>query len=79
MMLIWLNHDTDGAAQFAVFSKEVMWLNVPSFVLFISWSILLIRGSDFGMALLISTVVTASCDLLGVLLLKHASASTPTP
>ncbi len=79
MTLIWLYHDTGDAEQIAVFSKEVMWLVLPSFVLFISLPILLIRGFDFWMALLISTVLTAACYLLGVSLLGHASASTPTP
>ena len=79
MTLIWLYHDTGDAEQIAVFSKEVMWLVLPSFVLFISLPILLIRGFDFWMALLISTVLTAVCYLLGVSLLGHASASTPAP
>ena len=79
MTLIWLYHDTGDAEKIAVFSKEVMWLVVPSFVLFISLPILLIRGFDFWVALLISAVLTAACYLLGVLLLGHASASTPRP
>ena len=77
LTLNWMYHDTGDAGQIAVFSKEVMWLVLPSLVLFISLPMLLVRGFDFWIALLISMVLTAACYLVGVSLLGHASATSP--
>jgi hypothetical protein len=59
--LIWLHIDGQETEQLALFSKEVLWLVIPSMVFFISLPILLNRGVDFWPSLMFSVTLTAMC------------------
>lgn len=59
--LIWLHIDGQETEQLALFSKEVLWLVIPSMVFFISLPILLNRGVDFWPSLMFSVTLTAVC------------------
>ena len=65
MTLIWLHHDTGDTEHIAGFSREVLWLVLPSLVLFIALPILLSRGVDFWPALGSSAALPALCYVLG--------------
>ena len=68
MTLIWLHHDTGDVEKIAVFSHEVLWLVLPSLVLFIALPALLTKGIDFWPALGASMVLTGVCYAIGALI-----------
>lgn len=74
MTLIWLHHDTGDTEHIAGFSREVLWLVLPSLVLFIALPILLSRGVDFWPALGSSAALTALCYVLGAYLAAKTAA-----
>ena len=59
--LIWLHIDGQETEQLALFSKEVLWLVIPSMVFFLSLPILLNRGVEFWPSLMCSVTLTAAC------------------
>jgi hypothetical protein len=59
--LIWLHIDGQETEQLALFSKEVLWLVIPSMVFFLSLPILLNRGVEFWPSLMCSVTLTAVC------------------
>ena len=75
MTLVWLYHDTGDAERIAVFSNEVLWLVLPSLVLFIALPLLLARGMDFWPALWISMSLTAGCYAGGISIANKVFAS----
>ena len=75
MTMIWLHYDTGDAEQIAVFSKEVMWLVIPSLVLFIALPVALAKGMDFWPALGLSVLLTSMCYGFGLMLASRLVAS----
>ncbi|MDG1537312.1 MAG: DUF3147 family protein [Candidatus Poseidoniaceae archaeon] len=61
MTLMWLHHDGQDAEQLALFSKEVLWLVIPSLAFFLTLPLLLNNGLDFIPAILLSSIFTAAC------------------
>jgi len=61
MTLIWLHHDGQDAEQLALFSKEVLWLVIPSLTFFLTLPLLLKNGMDFIPSFVLSSVLTAAC------------------
>ncbi|WP_438995531.1 DUF3147 family protein [Poseidonia sp.] len=59
--LIWLHIDGQETEQLALFSKEVLWLVIPSMVFFLSLPILLNRGVEFWPSLMCSLALTSVC------------------
>lgn len=59
--LIWLHIDGQETGQLALFSKEVLWLVIPSMMFFVSLPILLERGGEFWPSLMLSAILTAVC------------------
>jgi F0F1-type ATP synthase assembly protein I len=47
MTLIWLHHDGQDAEQLALFSKEVLWLVIPSLTFFLTLPLLLKNRHGF--------------------------------
>ena len=74
MAIIWLHHDTGDVEQIAIFSQEVLWLVVPSLVLFIALPVLLTRGVEFWPALGASMVLTGVCYAIGALIATKVAA-----
>jgi hypothetical protein len=68
MTLIWLYHDTGDVEKIAIFSQEVLWLVLPSLVLFIALPVLLTRGVDFWPALGVSMILTGAFYAIGALI-----------
>ena len=58
MAMIWLYRDTGDTEKIAAFSESVLWLVLPSLVLFIVLPILLRRGWEFTPALAVGIAGT---------------------
>ena len=61
MTLIWLHYDGQDAEQLALFSKEVLWLVIPSLAFFLTLPILLSNGVGFIPSFLLSSLLPAAC------------------
>ena len=64
LAMIWLYRDTKDAERIAVLSGEILWLVVPSLLLFILLPIFLRRGVGFYAALGLSCAGTALAYLI---------------
>lgn len=74
--MIWLFNDTSNTEKVAEFATEIMWLVIPSLVLFFSLPIFLNRGMDFWPALGLASGLTIVAYAIGVgLVTKYASAA----
>ncbi len=58
LAIVWLWSDTQDSEQVANFTTGILWLVLPSLVLFLSLPILLRRGVEFWPALGIATMLT---------------------
>ena len=61
MTLIWLHHDGQDAEQIALFSKEVLWLVIPSLAFFLTLPLFLKNDVDFIASFILSSILTAAC------------------
>jgi F0F1-type ATP synthase assembly protein I len=59
LAMVWLYQDTKDATRVATLSSEILWLVVPSLLLFVLLPILLKRGVNFYPALGIAAACTA--------------------
>ena len=66
LAMIWLHNDTRDTEKVADFAEGVLWLVLPSLVLFISLPILLRRGMEFWPSLGIATGLTIVAYLIGL-------------
>ena len=75
MALIWLHHDGQDAEQLALFSKEVLWLVIPSLTFFLTLPLMLKNGMDFIPSFLLSSVLTAACYAASLYVLSDGLAT----
>ena len=61
-----LYHDTRDASQVANFAESILWLVVPSLVLFIVLPIMIRRGWGFEVSLVAGVIATIAAYTLGV-------------
>ena len=66
MSLTWLYNDTEDAAQVADFAESILWLVIPSMLLFVVLPFLLRRGWGFEAAMAVGIVATIIAYGLGV-------------
>jgi hypothetical protein len=59
LAIVWLYEDTKDVGQVAAFSNDILWLVVPSLILFIALPLLLKRGVSFYAALGAASLCTA--------------------
>ena len=60
LAMMWMNHEGQSAEQISVFAKEIVWLLIPSLLMFIVMPLLIDRGWDFYPALgagLVTTII----------------------
>ena len=69
--IIWLYNDTTDTEKVASFTTDILWLVIPSLVLFISLPILLNRGMDFWLALALACSLTIVAYLIGIKLVNQ--------
>ncbi|MPV86256.1 DUF3147 family protein [Ostreibacterium oceani] len=71
LAMLWLYIDTEDKAKISEFSSSVFWLVLPSLALFIALPLLLDKGVNFYLSLIISIGITALCYWLMVVMLRH--------
>ena len=66
MSMTWLYNDTEDTAQVADFAESILWLVIPSMLLFVVLPYLLRRGWGFEAAMAVGIVATIIAYGLGV-------------
>ena len=66
MSMTWLYNDTEDTAQVADFAESILWLVIPSMLLFVVLPYLLRRGWGFEAAMVVGIVATIIAYGLGV-------------
>ena len=51
LAMMWMNHEGQSAEEISVFAKEIVWLLIPSLLMFIVMPLLIDRGWEFYPAL----------------------------
>ena len=51
LAMMWMNHEGQSTEEISVFAKEIVWLLIPSLLMFIVMPLLIDRGWDFYPAL----------------------------
>lgn len=70
LAFIWLYMDTKDTAKVAALSHDIVWLVLPSMVLFIALPIALKQGMNFWLALAVSALATAGAYGIVTVLLR---------
>lgn len=71
LAMIWLYVDTGDVQKISDLASSIFWLVLPSLALFIALPLLLGKGMNFYLSLIVSIGITALCYLVMVLMLKH--------
>jgi uncharacterized membrane protein (GlpM family) len=66
LAIVWLYNDTSDTEQVADFTNGILWMVVPSLVLFISLPVFLRRGMDFWPALGAACALTVVAYYIGL-------------
>ena len=66
MSMTWLYNDTEDTAQVADFAESILWLVIPSMLLFVVLPYLLRRGWGFEAAMAVGIVATIIAYGIGV-------------
>tara|TARA_Y100001934_G_C12267635_1_gene733216 strand:+ start:1014 stop:1370 length:357 start_codon:yes stop_codon:yes gene_type:complete len=71
MSMTWLYNDTKDKAQVADFAESILWLVIPSMVLFLVLPTLLRRDWEFEYAMAVGIIMTILAYAAGVSLAKY--------
>ena len=71
MSMTWLYNDTKDTSQVADFAESIIWLVIPSMVLFVTLPFLLRRGWEFEYAMAVGIIMTILAYAAGVSLAKY--------
>jgi hypothetical protein len=71
LAFVWLHVEGSPPARIAELSKQILWLVLPSLVLFAVFPVLLKRGLSFWPSLGIAIAATVLCYFLFVLVLRR--------
>ena len=71
MSMTWLYNDTKDTSQVADFAESILWLVIPSMVLFVALPFLLRRGWEFEYAMAVGIIMTILAYAAGVSLAKY--------
>ena len=71
MSMTWLYNDTKDTSQVADFAESILWLVIPSMVLFVALPFLLRRGWEFEYAMAVGIIMTILAYAVGVSLAKY--------
>lgn len=69
LAMLWLYLDTGDAGKVSALAGSVFWLVLPSLALFIALPLLLAKGVNFYLGLVVSIAITALCYWLMVTVL----------
>lgn len=76
LAMLWLYHDTGDAQQVAAFAGDILWLVLPSLVLFVALPLLIHRGQPFWWAMVLSCALTVAAYGVLVVVLRRLGAGT---
>lgn len=71
LAMFWLFVETRDAQKVIGLANGILWLLLPSLALFIALPLLLRRGVDFYLAMLIAIAITIACYFLMLRVLSH--------
>lgn len=71
LAMIWIYEETQDTKPVSELANSVFWLVIPSLVLFVSLPVLLRCGLNFYLSLGLSTLLTAGCYGLMVIILSY--------
>jgi len=71
MSIIWLYNDTKDNAQVADFAESILWLIIPSMMLFLILPLLLRRDWEFEYAMAVAIFVTMAAYAIGISISKY--------
>jgi len=71
LAFVWLHMEASPTEQIAELSSQIFWLVLPSLILFLLFPFLLKYGLSFWVSLGLSVVVTASCYIALLPLLRR--------
>lgn len=71
LAMLWLYIDTGDTGKVSELATSVFWLVLPSLALFIALPLLLAKGVNFYLGLVVSIGITAICYWLMVTVLHH--------
>ena len=66
MSMMWLYNDTQDTAQVADFAESILWLVIPSMLLFVILPFLLRRGWEFEASMAVGIVATILAYGIGI-------------
>ncbi len=73
--MMWMNHEGVESAEISAFARDIVWLVIPSLLLFLLLPQLLSRGVEFYPALGVSVGVTIAGYLLMLKVMQHFGAA----
>ncbi len=71
LAMLWLYIDTKDIAKVSALSSSIVWLVLPSLVLFLTLPLLLKQGISFYLSMSISVVITVICYFLMISALNY--------
>jgi len=71
LAMLWLYIDTKDIAKVSALSSSIVWLVLPSLVLFLTVPLLLKQGINFYLSMSISVVITVICYFLMISALNY--------
>lgn len=76
LAMLWLYHDTGDAQQVAALANDILWLVLPSLVLFVALPLLIHRGQPFWSAMALSCALTVAAYGVLVVVLRRLGSGT---
>ena len=73
LAMIWLYVDTNDVTQVTSLARSIVWLVIPSLLLFIVLPAMLVRGFTFYLSLGVSIAATASAYALTIMFVRRIS------
>lgn len=73
LAMVWLYVETGDGLQVAALARNILWLVLPSLVLFLLLPLLLSRGYGFYASLAVSIGVTVACYLFTLAVIRRFS------
>tara|TARA_B100001113_G_C20805939_1_gene490344 strand:- start:233 stop:589 length:357 start_codon:yes stop_codon:yes gene_type:complete len=76
LAMMWMNHEGQSAEEISVFAKEIVWLLIPSLLMFIVLPLLIDRGWDFYPALGVGLMTTIAGYFLMIQIMEKYGLAT---
>ena len=71
LSMLWLYFETEDIEKIKNLSNSILWMVIPSLMLFLSFPVLINIGFNFYISLIISIILTIGCYSVTLLILSH--------